>query len=81
MSMGPNVIQHKSNDGLAINEQNRISQWCNLQRTHCKRIEVKRILRYLNGTTDFALTCGGQGGLEARAHPICGCRWWNKPTP
>jgi len=43
--------------------------------------EVKRILRFLNGTTDFALTCGGQGGLEARAHPICGCRWWNKPTP
>jgi hypothetical protein len=25
MPMGPNVIQHKSNDGLAINEQNRIS--------------------------------------------------------
>jgi hypothetical protein len=23
--MGPNVIQHESNDGLAINEQNRIS--------------------------------------------------------
>jgi len=29
--------------------------------------EVKRILRYLNGTTDFALTCGGQGGLASRA--------------
>jgi hypothetical protein len=25
MPMGPNVIQHKSNDGLVINEQNRIS--------------------------------------------------------
>ena len=25
MPMDPNVIQHESNDGLAINEQNRIS--------------------------------------------------------
>ena len=41
MPMGPNVIQHMSNDGLEINEQNRISQWCNLQRTHCKRIGLK----------------------------------------
>jgi len=22
-----------------------------------------------------------RGGLEARAHPLCGCRWWNKPIP
>ena len=35
----------------------------------------KRILRYLKGTMDFALTCGGQGaGLETRAHPVCECR-------
>ena len=22
-----------------------------------------------------------RGELETRAHPLCGCRWWNKPAP
>ena len=40
---------------------------------------LKRILRYLKGTMDFALTYEEQGvELETRAQPVC---WWNKPTP
>src|ERR1700676_2772074 len=43
---------------------------------------VKRYLRYFKETVDFALTYGGQGGgLETRAHPLCGCRWQNEPAP
>jgi hypothetical protein len=92
--MHPNVIQHESNDGLVINQQNRIFYVTYISKmldaTHAMQPDillatitmaqlaknllqenlpgVKRILRYLKRTIDFALTCGGQGGLETRAH-------------
>jgi hypothetical protein len=51
---------------------------------------VKKILRYLKGTIDFALTCGGQGDrignqsslsmwMQIGPLIICGKpRWWSK---
>jgi hypothetical protein len=94
MPMGLNVIQHESNDGLVINEQNGISNATYISKlldaAHSTRPDiiyatatmvpfaknllqenwtgVKRILRYLKGTIDFALTCG-QGGIGNQSSP------------
>ena len=76
------MVQHESNNGLAINEQNGIPYATYIGKllgaTHAMRADilyatammaqedwtgVKRILRYLKRTIDFALTCGGKGGI------------------
>ena len=82
MPMDLNMVQHESNNGLAINEQNGIPYVTYISKllgaTHAMRPDilyatvmmaqedwtgVKRILRYLKRTIDFALTCGGKGGI------------------
>jgi len=93
MPMDPNVVQHESNNGLAINEQNGIPYATYIGKllgaTHAMRPDilyvtvmmaqedwtrVKRILRYLKRTIDFALTCGGKGGIGNQSSLFRGVR-------
>lgn len=87
------MIQHESNNGLAINEQNGIPYATYIGKllgaTHAMRADilyatammaqedwtgVKRILRYLKRTIDFALTCGGKGGIGNQSSLFRGVR-------
>ncbi len=97
MPMDPNVVQHESNNGLAINEQNGIPYATYIGKllgaTHAMRPDilyatvmmvqedwtrVKRILRYLKRTIDFALTCGGKGGIGNQSSLFRGVRRNNR---
>jgi hypothetical protein len=42
---------------------------------------VKRILRYLKRTIDFALTCGGHRRIESQSSLFCGVRRNNQSQP
>ena len=101
MPMGPNVIQHGSNDELVITKQNGISNathtgrlldaahatWPNILYATVMMAQfaknpsqedwtgVKRYLRYLKETIDFALTCRLWRTLETRAMWM---QMWNK---
>ena len=101
MPMGPNMIQHESNDGLAINNQNGISKVTHISKlldaAHAMQPDiismtvmmvqftknlfqedwtgVKRYLRYLKETIDFALICKLWRTLETR---VMWMQMWNK---
>ena len=105
--MGLNVIQRESNDGLAINEQNRISNatyitklmdvayatWPDIlyatimmaQFTKNPSQEnwtgVKRFEIFKRNYCFWTHLWRTGGELGTRAHPLCRCRWWNKPAP